>query len=123
MKPTSFGLALICSLFVIGPVSAHHSHGNYDTTKFTNLKGTVTEVQWINPHSWIYLEVINDKGQTDMWALEGASWTQLARKGWKKDSIKAGDHVTVRCHQLHDGSNGCLLGFVAVGGATEREVD
>lgn len=123
MKLRSLCLVFMCSLFAVVPLWAHHSHGNYDTTKFTNLKGKVTEIQWINPHSWIYLEVVNDKGQSDMWALEGASWTQLARKGWKKESIKAGDTLAVRCHQLHDGTNGCLLGFVSIGGAAEREVD
>ena len=123
MKLKSFCLAVIWSLVVIVPVWAHHSHGNYNMTKYTNLKGKVTEVHWINPHSWIYLEVTDDKGQTDVWALEGASVTQLVRKGWTKDSIKAGDNITVRCHQLHDGTNGCLLGYVSVAGAPEKIFD
>ncbi len=123
MQLKSLGLAVVCSLWVIMPVWAHHSHGNYDTTKFTNLKGKVAEIQWINPHSWIYLEVTDDKGETVVWALEGASVTQLARKGWTKDSIKAGDNITVRCNQLRDGTNGCLLGFVSVAGAPEKQFD
>jgi hypothetical protein len=113
----------MCSAFVIVPVWAHHSHGNYDMTKFTNLKGKVTEIHWINPHTWIYLEVTGDKGQTDIWALEGASLTQLNRRGWTKESIKTGNTLTVRCHQVRDGTNGCLLGFVSVAGAPEKEFD
>ena len=123
MKLTSCCLALIGSLLVIVPVWAHHSHGNYDTTTYKNLKGKVTEIHLINPHSWIYLEVTDDKGQTEVWALEGASVTQLVRKGWTKDSIKTGDQLTVRCHQLHDGTNGCLLGYVSIAGAAEKEFD
>ena len=123
MKLKSFCLALLCSLFVIVPAWAHHSHGNYNVAKFTNLKGKVTEIHWINPHTWIYLEVTNDKGQSDIWALEGASVTQLARKGWTKDAIKTGDIISVRCHQLHDNTNGCLFGFVSIGGAPERSFD
>ncbi len=123
MKLKSFCLALICTLFVIVPVWAHHSHGNYDMTTFTNLTGQVTEIHWINPHSWIYLEVTGDKGQADVWALEGASVTQVSRKGWTKESIKTGDNITVRCHQVHDGTNGCLLGFVSVAGAAEKVFD
>ena len=123
MKRTSFCLALMGSLFAIVPMWAHHSHGNYNVTKFTSLKGKVTEIQWINPHSWIYLEVTNDKGQVDIWALEGAGVTQLSRKGWTKDAIKIGDTLSARCHQLHDNTNGCLLGFLSVGGAPEKSFD
>jgi hypothetical protein len=123
MKRTSFVLALICSVVAIVPLWAHHSHGNYNMTQYTNLKGKVTEIHWINPHSWIYLEVTNEKGETDVWALEGASVTQLARKGWTKESIKTGDTITVRCHQLRDNTNGCLLGYVSVAGAAEKIFD
>ena len=121
LKPSC--LAVLSSLILIAPAWAHHSHGNYDMTTFANLKGKVSEIHWMNPHSWIYLEVTGDKGQTDMWALEGASITQLSRKGWSKESIKTGDTLTVRCHQLHDGTKGCLLGFVSIAGGAEKEFD
>ncbi len=123
MNLRSTCLAIVCSLVVIVPAWAHHSHGNYDMTQFTNLKGKVTEIHRMNPHSWIYLEVTGDTGETDVWALEGASITQLSRKGWTKEGIKTGDNLTVRCHQLHDGTNGCLLGFVSVAGAPEKTFD
>lgn len=123
MKRTPFGLALIGLLLAVVPMWSHHSHGNYNVAKFTNLKGKVTEIHWINPHTWIYLEVTNDKGQRDVWALEGAGVTQLARKGWAKDAIKTGDTLSVRCHQLQDNTNGCLLGYVSIGGAPEKSFD
>jgi hypothetical protein len=123
MSPRSFSLAVVCALLAVVPAWAHHSHGNYNTAQATNLTGKVTEVQWINPHSWIYLEVTGANGQAETWALEGASFVQLNRKGWTKDMIKAGDTVAVRCYQLRDGTNGCLLGFISIGGAPEKEFD
>jgi len=92
--------------------------------------GTVKEVQLINPHSWIYLEVKNDKGETVMWALEATAPGGLARAGVKKGDLRPGDTIKVRCNQLRDGSNGCLLGFVtpthgdkARGDGIERDWD
>ena len=63
MRITFSSLATTCALLSVMPAWAHHSHGNYDMTQFTNLKGKVTEVHWNNPHSWIYLEVTGDKGR------------------------------------------------------------
>ena len=117
------------SLTVMGAVCitltawAHHSHSNYDTSQFTNLEGTVKEARWMNPHTWIYIEVKDDKGQPVLWLLEGGSPQALARGGWKKEDIKAGDTIKVRCHRLKDGSNGCLLGFITPKGAAEKEYD
>ena len=59
----TLGIAVFIALAVTAPTVAHHSHGNYDMTQYTNLKGKVTEIHWINPHSWIYLEVTNEKGE------------------------------------------------------------
>ena len=68
-------------------------------------------------------DIANEKGETDVWALEGASVTQLSRKGWTKDSIKSGESISVRCHQLRDHTNGCLLGFVSIAGSPEKSFD
>ncbi|MDH3508610.1 MAG: DUF6152 family protein, partial [Gammaproteobacteria bacterium] len=51
------------------PVWSHHSHGNYLTTEYTNLQGTVREFHWMNPHTWIYLDVMGDDGQATLWVL------------------------------------------------------
>ena len=102
---------------------AHHSHSNYRTSTYTQLEGTVTEFHWMNPHTWIFIEVKDENGGTQLWSLEGASPTELIRDGWAKDDVEVGDTIRVRCHQLKDGSNGCLLGFLTPEGGEEREWD
>jgi hypothetical protein len=116
-------LAIIALLALALPAWAHHSHGNYNMEAFTNLQGTVKEVRWMNPHSFIYMEIADGKAEPIVWSLETASITQLSRKGINKESIKPGDKITVRCHQLRDGSNGCLLGYVTMAGGSETLFD
>ena len=116
------GRAVLLLLLAV-PLAAHHSHGNYNMTVYTVLKGVVKEVHWINPHTWIYIEVKDDKGEPTLWALEGASVIQVERRGWKKDMLKVGLTIGVRCHQLRDASSGCLLGFITLEGAAERMFD
>jgi len=105
--------------------SAHHSHGAYTmtTTDYTQVAGTVTDIYWINPHAWVYIDVVNDSGQTEKWSLEAAGATTLDRGGVDRDSVKVGDTISVRCHPLRDGSNGCLLGFVTTEDGVEIEWD
>jgi hypothetical protein len=112
MKFALLSLAAICMLAVALPALAHHSHGNYDVSKWTTIEGTVREIHLLVPHSWIYLTVKDDKGQTTTWALEATGPDALKSKGVDKDFLKAGDSIKARCHQLKDGTNGCLLGFV-----------
>lgn len=123
MRVRSFLVAIIAVIFITLPVSAHHSHGNYNMGTYTTLKGTVKEVQWVNPHTWVYLEVSDGKSEPTVWALEGASVIQLQRRGWTKEKLKAGDKIGVRCHQLRDGSNGCLLGFITTADGVETIFD
>jgi hypothetical protein len=112
MKFAFFSLAAICLAAIALPALAHHSHGNYDVEKWTAVQGTVKEVHLLVPHSWIYLNVKDDKGQTAVWALEATGPDGLKRKGIDKAFLKVGDSIKARCHQLKDGTNGCLLGFV-----------
>jgi len=122
MQFRSLSLAAIGAVFLALTAWAHHSHSNYQK-EFTHLEGTVKGVRWINPHAWIYLEVMDDKGQPAVWALEGGGPAALTRGGWKRDDVKVGDTIKVRCLQLKDGSNGCLLGFVTPKGGVEKEFD
>tara|TARA_Y100000590_G_scaffold413925_1_gene510284 strand:- start:855 stop:1136 length:282 start_codon:yes stop_codon:yes gene_type:complete len=92
-------------------------------TEYTHLAGTVMELHWMNPHTWIYLEVENGSGEAEVWALEGGSPGALLRGGWEPDTVEAGDEITVRCHRLKDDSNGCLLGFLTPPGGEEKEFD
>jgi hypothetical protein len=81
-------------------------------TEYTHLEGVVQEMHWINPHAWIYLEVVDSGNNSAVWALETAGASRLSNIGLSRDTVKEGDTISVRCHQLRDGSNGCLLGFL-----------
>ena len=76
------------------------------------MEGTVKELHLLVPHSWLYLEVKDSKGQATTWALEATGPGGLLKVGIERDHVKPGDRVTIRCHVLRDGANGCLLGFV-----------
>lgn len=124
------GIAVLCAMVSVSPVRAHHSHGNYDTSKWTTMEGKVTEVHWLVPHSWLYIEVQGDRGEAKLWSLEATGYGGLQRVGVKREDLKTGDRVKVRCHLLRDGSNGCLLGYVtpmhgdsARGHGVERDWD
>src|SRR5262245_61428953 len=105
-------LMSICLVLSVLTVQAHHSHGNYDVSKWTAMEGKVTEVHWLVPHSWIYAEVKDAKGEPLVWAFEATGYGGLQRVGIKREDVKPGDTIKIRCHLLRDGSNGCLLGFV-----------
>ena len=104
--------AVICAVFLVPPLRAHHSHGNYDTAKWTIMDGTVKELHLLVPHSWVYLDVKDPKGGTTTWALEATGPSGLIKVGVKREDVRPGDAIKVRCHLLRDGSNGCLLGFL-----------
>jgi hypothetical protein len=123
MQLKSIGLAVIAAHAVVLSAWAHHSHGAYAMTEYTQVAGTVTDVYWINPHAWVYIDVVEDSGQTVSWALEAAGATTLVRGGIDPDGVKAGDTISVRCHPLRDGSNGCLLGYVTTEDGVEIEWD
>ena len=123
IKKTIFLIGLVTTCSYFEAALAHHSHGNYEMTEYTHLAGTVRELHWMNPHTWIYLEVQDSDGAAVVWALEGGSPGALLRGGWEPDTVEAGDEITVRCHRLKDDSNGCLLGFLALPGGEEKEFD
>ena len=112
MQSKAFGLAVICAVAVAVPVWAHHSHGNYDLSKWTPMEGTVKQVVLIVPHSIVYLDVKDEKGQVTTWTLEATSARGIMENGVKREDVKVDDRIKVRCHLLRDGSPACLLGFV-----------
>ena len=77
------------------PLPAHHGSAVYDMENMTTVKGTVTEFQFSNPHAQILFDVKDDKGNVEKWVGETNSATALYRLGWKKDTLKPGDQVTV----------------------------
>lgn len=113
MRLTILTVAAVLAVCLGVPTAAHHSHGNYALSDFTSLEGTVSEVHWINPHSWIFLEVPDADGEDPaLWALEATNPAGLARNGIGRNFVLPGDPIRVRCHRLKDGADGCLLGFV-----------
>jgi len=101
-------LSLTASLFVAAlPAYGHHSFpAQYDVSKPITLTGSVTEVQWTNPHIFIYIDVQDEKsGAVVNWALELGGPNALIRLGWKRDSLKTDDLITVEGSLARDGSN------------------
>ena len=98
-----FGLTLVF-LVACGQVSAHHGSSNYDLSKSVSVKGTITEFNFINPHSAIHLQAKDDKGNDEQWLIEADSPNNLARAGWTRESLKPGDQVTIVGNRLKDGS-------------------
>lgn len=77
------------------PAYGHHGTSAYDEAKPITLKGVVTEFDWVNPHTQIYFDVTSTKGHVEHWGCETLSPGKLARSGWTKDSVKAGDQITI----------------------------
>src|SRR5215831_10028686 len=99
--------ALIAAFSI--PVAAHHSFAAFDVTTQKTITGTVKEVQWTNPHIWLWVDVPNDKGGADTYGFEGMSPNFLARRGWTRTTLKTGDKITVSYRPMKDGSNGGMF--------------
>ena len=94
------------ALLAAWPLAAHHSFAaEYDGSKPVTLKGKVTQVEWINPHSWIHIDVTGDDGKAVNWACETAPPNILYRQGWRRDSLKPGDAVIIEGFLAKDGSH------------------
>jgi len=88
------------------PVWAHHSFAaEFDVTKPVKLEGTVTKMEWINPHSWIHIDVKNPDGTVTSWMIEGGSPNSLLRRGFTKHSLEPGTKIVVEGYQAKDGAN------------------
>lgn len=106
MRKLGLVLAIPFALFLVSaPMFAHHGEANYDTDKIVAVKGTVTDFQFINPHTLITMDVKNDKGETEKWSCEMRSPGMLVRAGgWDKNTLKTGDVITVYGYRARNGS-------------------
>lgn len=106
--------ALLCSVMAAAlggtaPASAHHSYAMFDANNVVSFDATVKEFQWTNPHSWLQVMIVDDKGAAQEWSLELGPLVALHRWGWKPHSVKPGDKVKITLNPLRDGSRGGRL--------------
>src|SRR3954454_6988377 len=102
----AIGLAGACVLVGAGSMSAHHAFSaEFDANKPIQLKGTVVKMEWINPHSWIHIDVKTPDGKVEKWMIEGGAPNALLRRGWNKNSLLPGTEILVEGFQAKDGAN------------------
>lgn len=106
-RVAAFVLSATAGLFLaVTPMLAHHSFAaEFDGAKPIDLTGTVTKVDWVNPHSWVYIDVKADDGTVANWGLETGPPNVLYRAGWRRDTLKPGDTIKVHGFLAKDGSH------------------
>ena len=88
------------------PVFGHHAFAaEFDNKKPITFTGTVVKIEWMNPHTWIYVDAKDDSGNVVHWQCETGAPNELVRRGWKKDALKVGETVTVNGFRAKDGTN------------------
>ena len=102
------------------PVNAHHSFAAvFDVETSVDVSGTVTKVEWMNPHAWIYIDVDNGDGESTNWAFELGSPNGLMRRGWTRKTVQVGDTINVAGYRARDGSNRGNVKSIVLADGTE----
>lgn len=109
-KGNAKSLVTITMLLCVAAVDAHHSNSAYQVDEIITLEGTVTQWEWVNPHTWLTMTVENDAGDAVEWLVEGRAPGVLGRAGWNRDVLQPGDVVTVHASPSKDGS---AVGIIA----------
>jgi hypothetical protein len=112
------GLVLILASV---PMLGHHSFAaEFDANKPLKVTGTVTKLEWTNPHAWFYMDVKDEAGKVTNWGFELGSPNGLMRAGWTRNSMKIGDSVTVEASRAKDGSNNANARAVTLASTGQR---
>jgi len=95
MTKLLFSVALLMLVLVV-PARAHHAFAaEFDSTQPIKLQGVVTKIDWMNPHTWVYVDAKDEKGNIQHWQFETGAPNELVRRGWKRNDLKVGDTVTI----------------------------
>jgi hypothetical protein len=108
MRTKLIGLIVAAGILMAAaaPAWAHHAFAaEFDSTKPVKFRGTVTKMEWINPHAWIHIDVKGDDGKVTTWMIEAAAPNALLRRGWTKQSLPVGTEILIEGYQAKDGAN------------------
>ena len=120
-KPTALAFIIVALMAASATdIAAHHSFAPFNMEAEKTISGTIKKFDWTNPHTWIWLDVANEKGVVETWGIEGMSPNYLGRRGWTKNSLKPGDKVSIVVRPMRDGSPGGM--FVRATLADGREL-
>jgi hypothetical protein len=119
-RRAALAAAALGAAALAGSAAAHHSRfATYDPDKAVSLSGTVTKLEWRNPHIWVYFDVKDAKGGVVGWACEGGAPNALYRRGWRPDSLKSGDTINLEGEVARNGSPNCNIRSVTLGDGTK----
>lgn len=112
MRSVVIGCSCALVLFLAVPARAHHSAAGVDQSRTVTIVGVLKEFKWANPHSWMDIDVTDEKGATKLWSVEMTAPAYLARAGWTSKTVKPGDKVSVTVRPMRNGDPGGL--FVSI---------
>jgi Family of unknown function (DUF6152) len=114
---------LLAATGIAGPGWTHHSFSAFDRDHPITISGTIKEFQWVNPHTWVQIQVPAGKAAPVEWSIEGRSPNVLVRRGWKRTTLKPGDKVQLVIYPLKDGGPGGAIVRVIFADGTELNAD
>ena len=116
MRASHIAAAMVVAVLTAGvPVAAHHSFAaEFDGQKPVTLKGTITKMEWTNPHAWLHMDVKGADGKVVEWMIEGGAPNALLRRGWNRESVAPGTSIVVQGFRARDGSNRASGGDVTL---------